>query len=173
MCHLTSSIRFHELVHSSFFISRYCKCPWQNLVVPCVNSSPYRVCGTASYIFDDNVDFLGSSHRRSSTASTSAASSVSASPSVSATGHGPLSTRHLLSVGCVVPTLYIPGHGYVIPPVARPTSGLRTQWSNPRDYWRSRQRLHSTVPSSNRPVSVTYKTLVDIGVEIYQGRNKS
>lgn len=90
--------------------------------------SPYRVL--RSYVFDDNADILGlgnSPRSRSNSGSTNSDNSE-------------FSTRHLFT-GRVLPTLYIPGHGHILPPAPRPTS---QEWNNPRDYWRSRQRVSST-----------------------------
>ena len=95
--------------------------------------SPYRVL--RNYVFDDNADFLGRY-----TASTGQERRHSSGPSTLApevqtvsTSPGEFSTRHLFS-GRVIPTLYIPGHGHVIPPLPRPAGPQ--EWSNPRDYWR-------------------------------------
>lgn len=41
----------------------------------------------------------------------------------------------------MMPTLYIPGHGHILPPAPRPPA---QEWNNPRDYWRSRQRVSSS-----------------------------
>lgn len=91
--------------------------------------SPYRVL--RSYVFDDNADILGyagsSPRSRAGHVSTNSESSE-------------FSTRHLFT-GRVVPTLYIPGHGHILPPAPRPPV---QEWNNPRDYWRSRQRVSST-----------------------------
>lgn len=96
-----------------------------------------------SYVFDDNADILGYSGSPRSRAGLSTNSD-----------NAEFSTRHLFT-GRVVPTLYIPGHGHILPPAPRPTS---QEWNNPRDYWRSRQRVSSTGQLSsltqNQPLSI-------------------
>lgn len=90
--------------------------------------SPYRVL--RSYVFDDNAHILGlgsSPRSRSNSGSTNSDNSE-------------FSARHLFH-GRVVPTLYIPGHGHILPPAPRPAA---QGWNNPRDYWRSRQRVSSS-----------------------------
>lgn len=90
--------------------------------------SPYRVL--RSYVFDDNAEILGQGSPRSRTSSVSTNSDSSEYTT----------TRSIFS-GRVVPTLYIPGHGYILPPAPRPSN---QRWDNPREYWRSRQRVSST-----------------------------
>ena len=112
--------------------------------------SPYRVL--RSYVFDDNADILGysgNSPRSRNVLSTNSENSE-------------FSTRHLFT-GRVVPTLYIPGHGHILPPAPRPTS---QEWNNPRDYWRSRQRVSSTGQLSNmaqnQPLSIISEEVVSL-----------
>lgn len=97
-------------------------------------SSPYRVL--RSYVFDDNADVLSQSSRSSSSPRRNSTNSDSSEF---------FSTRHLLSTGRpgMQPTLFIPGHGHILAPAARPQP---QQWNNPRDYWTRRQKV------SNSPV---------------------
>lgn len=90
--------------------------------------SPYRVL--RSYVFDDNAHILGlgsSPRSRNNSGSTNSENSE-------------FSARHFFN-GRVMPTLYIPGHGHILPPAPRPSA---QGWNNPRDYWRSRQRVSSS-----------------------------
>ncbi|XP_057366300.1 uncharacterized protein LOC130687174 [Daphnia carinata] len=90
--------------------------------------SPYRVL--RSYVFDDNAHILGlggTSRSRSNSGSTNSENSE-------------FSARHLFN-SRMMPTLYIPGHGHILPPAPRPPA---QGWNNPRDYWRSRQRVSSS-----------------------------
>lgn len=111
----------------------------QSLSGACVGhsvGSPYRVL--RSYVFDDNADVLagqGGSSPRSRAGSIGSASTNSDSSEF-------FSTRHLFSGRQVaLPTLYIPGHGHIIPPAPRPPG---QEWNNPRDYWTRRQRVSNS-----------------------------
>lgn len=90
--------------------------------------SPYRVL--RSYVFDDNAEILGQGSPRSRTSSVSTNSDSSE-----------YTTTRSIFTGRVVPTLYIPGHGHILPPAPRPS---HQSWDNPREYWRSRQRVSSS-----------------------------
>lgn len=96
--------------------------------------SPYRVL--RSYVFDDNAVILGhGSSPRSRTGSGGSTNSDSSE----------FSARHLFSGSrnqMLQPTIYIPGHGHILPPAPRPP--VHSEWTNPRDYWRSRQRVNSS-----------------------------
>jgi hypothetical protein len=103
--------------------------------------SPYRVL--RSYVFDDNADVLGRQY-------TGGSSSLPSRRHSTNSDHSEFSTRHIFSGGSgsrhhphqqVLPTIYLPGHGHILPPAPRPPVH---EWTNPRDYWRSRQRVNSS-----------------------------
>lgn len=119
------------------------------------SGSPYRVL--RSYVFDDNAEILSGSPRsgRESNASTNSESSdftrqlfAGVSSGGGGGGRSP------------VPTLFIPGHGLVTaaPVVRSPVH----EWTNPRDYMRSRQRVTAVVQA----VSTRTNNLTIISEEI-------
>ena len=133
----------HDLVYVyiSFMIA-------QSLSGACIGhssvGSPYRVL--RSYVFDDNADVLGGRQYDGGR------SSLSSRRHSTNSDHSEFSTRHIFSGGSsggsgsrhhqhMLPTIYLPGHGHILPPAPRPPVH---EWTNPRDYWRSRQRVNSS-----------------------------
>jgi len=109
--------------------------------------SPYRVL--RNYIFDDNAEILSGSPRSTSTNSDNSDF-----------------TRQLFGAGRIVPTLFIPGHGHVTPPVLRSPG---QEWTNPRDYMRSRQRIGSV---GHTPTNRANGSLSIISEEVNAVRNQ-
>ena len=117
----------------------------QSLSGACVGhssvGSPYRVL--RSYVFDDNADVLG---RRYDGGSSSNSSSLPFRRHSTHLDNSEFSTRHIFIDGNrshqqILPAIYVPGHGHILPSAPRPSVH---EWTNPREYWLSRQRVNSS-----------------------------
>jgi len=116
--------------------------------------SPYRVL--RSYVFDDNADLLG---RRYSGGSSNNSSLLPFRRHSTHLDNSGFSTRHIFIDGSrshlqILPAIYVPGHGHILPSAPRPPVH---EWTNPREYWLSRQRVNSSgqlLPNRNPSLSM-------------------